>query len=101
MQPTPIYETLSMGLIAWWLWCMRERFRPGALFAFYLVLSGTERLLVEFVRRNHRVWAGLTAPGPDVLPAGSVVSAVIERGARVVSTVKLNEPLPAAVVVAM
>ncbi len=62
VQPTPIYETLSMGLIAWWLWRMRDRFRPGALFAFYLVLSGTERLLVEFLRRNHRIAIGLTAP---------------------------------------
>ena len=62
VQPTPIYETLSMGLVAWWLWRMRERFRPGALFASYLVLSGLERLLVEFIRRNHRVWVGLTAP---------------------------------------
>jgi phosphatidylglycerol---prolipoprotein diacylglyceryl transferase len=62
VQPTPIYETVAMGLVAWWLWRMRDRFRPGALFAFYLVLSGAERLLVEFVRRNHRVVAGLTAP---------------------------------------
>jgi phosphatidylglycerol:prolipoprotein diacylglycerol transferase len=62
VQPTPIYETLAMGLVAWWLWRMRDRFRPGALFAFYLVLSGTERLLVEFLRRNHRVALGLTAP---------------------------------------
>jgi phosphatidylglycerol:prolipoprotein diacylglycerol transferase len=62
VQPTPIYETLSMGLVAWWLWRMRDAFRPGALFAFYLVLSGAERLLVEFVRRNHAVFAGLTAP---------------------------------------
>jgi phosphatidylglycerol:prolipoprotein diacylglycerol transferase len=62
VQPTPIYETVSMGLIAWWLWRMRDQFKPGVLFAFYLVLSGTERLLVEFVRRNHHVLAGLTAP---------------------------------------
>ncbi len=62
VQPTPIYETLAMGLIAWWLWRMRDRFRPGALFAFYLLLGGLERLLVEFVRRNHRVVAGLTTP---------------------------------------
>jgi phosphatidylglycerol:prolipoprotein diacylglycerol transferase len=62
VQPTPIYETLAMGLVAWWLWRMRDRFRPGVLFAFYLVLSGAERLLVEFVRRNHRVVIGLTAP---------------------------------------
>jgi phosphatidylglycerol:prolipoprotein diacylglycerol transferase len=60
--PTPIYETVATGLIAWWLWRMRDRFRAGALFAFYLVLSGTERLLIEFIRRNHRVWLGLTVP---------------------------------------
>jgi phosphatidylglycerol---prolipoprotein diacylglyceryl transferase len=60
--PTPIYETLAMGTVAWWLWRMRDRFRPGALFAFYLLLSGIERLLIEFIRRNHRVIAGLTVP---------------------------------------
>ncbi len=62
VQPTPVYETVAMGFVAWWLWRMRDEFRPGALFAFYLLLSGTERLLVEFVRRNHRIWLGLTAP---------------------------------------
>lgn len=62
VQPTPIYETLGMGLVAWWLWRMRDQFRPGALFAFYLLLAGLERLLVEFVRRNHPVLIGLTPP---------------------------------------
>jgi phosphatidylglycerol---prolipoprotein diacylglyceryl transferase len=60
--PTPIYETVAMGLVAWWLWRMRDRYRPGALFAFYLLLSGIERLLIEFIRRNHHVLLGLTAP---------------------------------------
>jgi phosphatidylglycerol:prolipoprotein diacylglycerol transferase len=60
--PTPIYETVLMGCVAWWLWRMRDRFRPGALFAFYLVLSGSERLLIEFIRRNHKIFLGLTAP---------------------------------------
>ena len=32
------------------------------LFALYLVLSGAERFLVEFVRRNDEVLAGLTVP---------------------------------------
>ena len=32
------------------------------LFALYLVLSGLERFLVEFLRRNDEVWAGLTVP---------------------------------------
>ena len=52
VHPTPVYETLAMGLVAWLLWRLRDRFRPGILFALYLVLSGLERFLVEFVRRN-------------------------------------------------
>ena len=49
-----------MCLLAWWLWRMRDAFRPGVLLAFYLFFSGLERLLVEFVRRNEPVLAGLT-----------------------------------------
>jgi phosphatidylglycerol:prolipoprotein diacylglycerol transferase len=61
VQPTPIYETVSMGLVAWLLWSWRDRVRPGVLFALYLVLAGIERFIVEFWRRNHHVAAGLTA----------------------------------------
>lgn len=60
VHPTPIYETLALGLVALWLWRARDRFRPGILFAWYLVLAGAERLLVEFIRRNHEVVVGLT-----------------------------------------
>jgi phosphatidylglycerol---prolipoprotein diacylglyceryl transferase len=60
VHPTPVYETLAMGLVAWVLWRLRDRFRPGILFALYLVLSGAERFLVEFVRRNDEVVIGLT-----------------------------------------
>ena len=49
-----------MGLVALVLWRWRDRFRPGVLFALYLVLAGLERFLVEFVRRNDDVLAGLT-----------------------------------------
>jgi phosphatidylglycerol:prolipoprotein diacylglycerol transferase len=62
VQPTPIYETLAMGLLTWVLWRCRDRFRPGVLFGWYLVGAGTERLLVEFVRRNDHVLGVLTAP---------------------------------------
>jgi phosphatidylglycerol:prolipoprotein diacylglycerol transferase len=60
VHPTPVYETLSMGLIALVLWRLRDRLAPGLLFGLYLVLAGAERLLVEFVRRNDSVVAGLT-----------------------------------------
>ena len=62
VHPTPIYETVAMALLAYGLWTLRDRVRPGVVFALYLVLSGLERFLVEFIRRNHEVAWGLTAP---------------------------------------
>jgi phosphatidylglycerol:prolipoprotein diacylglycerol transferase len=61
VHPTPIYETLAMGIGAWILWQLRDRFRPGVLFAIYLVYAGAERFLVEFLRRNSEAALGLTA----------------------------------------
>ncbi len=62
VHPTPVYETLAMGLITIVLWRLRDRLRPGLTFALWLVLSGLERLLVEFIRRNDEVALGLTLP---------------------------------------
>jgi phosphatidylglycerol:prolipoprotein diacylglycerol transferase len=62
VQPTPIYETVTMCLLAYFLWCLRDRVRPGVVFALYLLFSGLERFLVEFIRRNNAVLAGLTVP---------------------------------------
>lgn len=62
VHPTPVYETLVMGGVAWFLWSRRHRYAPGGLFALYLVLAGAERFLVEFLRRNDPVALGLTLP---------------------------------------
>jgi phosphatidylglycerol---prolipoprotein diacylglyceryl transferase len=62
VQPTPVYETLAMGLVALLLWQLRDRLRPGLVFALWLVLSGIERVLIEFIRRNHHEALGLTLP---------------------------------------
>lgn len=61
VHPTPIYETIAMCLVGWWLWRHRDTFKPGLLFAWYLVLAGTERFLIEMIRRNDAVLLGLTA----------------------------------------
>jgi phosphatidylglycerol---prolipoprotein diacylglyceryl transferase len=50
-----------MGIVALGLWHLRDRVRPGVIFALYLVLGGLERFLVEFIRRNSDAFAGLTA----------------------------------------
>ena len=62
VHPTPVYETLAMGVATLVLWRLRDRVRPGMLMALYLLLAGVERLLVEFIRRNDAVLAGLTVP---------------------------------------
>jgi phosphatidylglycerol---prolipoprotein diacylglyceryl transferase len=72
VQPTPIYETLVMGLLAYFLWKLRDRVRPGVIIALYLLLSGLERFLVEFVRRNNEVFGGLTAPQVESLGLAAI-----------------------------
>ncbi len=74
VHPTPVFETVAMGLVALLLWNLRDRFRPGVLFAIYLVLAGIERLLIELIRRNDAVFAGLT-------PAQLISVAMIAGGA--------------------
>jgi phosphatidylglycerol---prolipoprotein diacylglyceryl transferase len=85
VHPTPVYETLAMGLIAWFLWRRRHSLPPGGLFALYLVLAGAERFLVEFLRRNDRVVAGLTVPqllSLAMIVGGGLWLAVLLRGGR-------------------
>src|ERR1700760_5018448 len=62
VHPTPVYETLAMGLGAFLLWQLRDRVRAGVLFATYLLYAGAERFLVEFLRRNSTDALGLTTP---------------------------------------
>ena len=83
VQPTPIYETVTMCLVAYLLWQLRDRVRPGVVFALYLVLSGLERFLVEFIRRNKEVLVGLTAPQVEsivLLLIGLVWLTLMARG---------------------
>src|SRR3954471_314055 len=90
VHPTPVYETVAMGLIALFLWHMRDRFPAGVLFGLYLVLTGLERLLVEFIRRNQDVVAGLTQP--------QLISIVLIAGGAALAVVKLRSaPRPVSV----
>jgi phosphatidylglycerol:prolipoprotein diacylglycerol transferase len=82
VHPTPIYETVTMCILAYVLWCLRDRFQPGVVFALYLLGSGLERFLVEFIRRNNDVVVGLTGPQLEslfLMLAGAVMLAVLSR----------------------
>jgi phosphatidylglycerol:prolipoprotein diacylglycerol transferase len=84
VHPTPIYETLTMGLVAWGLWRARDAVRPGALFALWLVCAGVERFLVEFLRRNPTGALGLTTPQFEslamIVAGGAWLAVMAARG---------------------
>ena len=62
VHPTQLYEVAVMMIAFWVLWRMRNHSRgPGWLFGAYLLFSGTERFLVEFLRaKDDRFLAGFT-----------------------------------------
>ncbi len=61
VHPAPIYEALTLLAICAVLWRLRTRVdRPGNLFALYLLLAGSTRFLIEFIRTSEPVLLGLT-----------------------------------------
>ena len=77
VHPTPVYETVTMGLAALVLWRLRDRFAPGVLFGLYLVIVGVERFLIELIRRNDSVAAGLTLPQLVSIAVAALGAAII------------------------
>lgn len=61
VHPTSIYELLAAVAIFAFLWSIRGKYsESGIVFGYYLILTGLERLLVEFIRINPVVVFGLT-----------------------------------------
>ncbi len=75
VYPTPLYE-LAIGLVigAWLWWRLGKPHATGAIMGQYLVLAGTGRFLVEFIRRNPKVLWGLS--NEQLFSAGAVVAGV-------------------------
>ena len=61
VHPTPIYETIIGGLIFYYLYQKRTSVTiVGSLFFTYLILAGTERFIVEFLRVNEKYFICLS-----------------------------------------
>jgi prolipoprotein diacylglyceryl transferase len=65
VHPTPIYEFLALLLIFWYLWrrgsrAVQHPLAAGVITGEFLILSGLERFLVEFLRINPRVILGMS-----------------------------------------
>jgi len=73
VHPTPLYELAAGLVIGLWLW--RRGAKPhgtGAIVGQYLMLTGTARFLVEFVRRNPKILWGLS--NAQLASGGSVIA---------------------------
>lgn len=76
VHPTPLYEFAAGLVIGGWLWWRGRKARPtGWILGEYLILSGTARFLVEFIRRNPKVLWGLS--NAQLASLGSVVAGVV------------------------
>lgn len=53
--PTPLYEIVVCLILFFVIWSLRKKFNvPGTLFAFYLIVNGIERFLIEKIRVNSK-----------------------------------------------
>lgn len=76
VHPTPLYELGGGLLIGAWLWLRGGKQRPaGSILGEYLILTGTARLLVEFLRRNPKVLWGLS--NAQLASAGCIVAGAL------------------------
>jgi phosphatidylglycerol:prolipoprotein diacylglycerol transferase len=62
VQPTPLYEAIVAFALGTVLWRLRGRISDTAQFATFAIVMGVARFLVEFVRINPAVFAGLSQP---------------------------------------
>lgn len=84
VHPTQIYEALALVPVAWLLLRWRAEQRPDAfVLAGYLLLAGTIRFAIEFLRINEPVLGGLTTAHLASLAAaitGAVLMLTVASG---------------------
>lgn len=88
VQPTPLYEAIAALAIIGILLALRDRLRTrsGTISGLGLSLYGVERFLVEFLRTNPPVLAGLTAAQLTSLVfivLGAVIFVTVNRHGRI------------------
>lgn len=87
VHPTPLYEFAAGLLIGAWLWIRGGKSHPvGRILGEYLLLSGTARFLVEFIRRNPKVLWGLS--NAQLASAGSILA-----GAAIIIWLAIRRPV--------
>jgi phosphatidylglycerol---prolipoprotein diacylglyceryl transferase len=64
LHPSFVYEIVFQlaAFVVLWFWVRHRDLPPGESFTLYVAAYGVFRFVVEFVRGNEVVWAGLTRP---------------------------------------
>lgn len=77
VHPTMLYSAFALFIVFAVLWALRNRnVPPGRLFGLYLVLTGIERFLVEFLRaKDDRLLWGFTTA--QAIAAGAIVGGTV------------------------
>ena len=67
--PTPLYESVLCILLFFVIWSLRKRFNVvGKVFAFYLLLNGIERMMIEQIRVNNKFdFIGLSVTQAEII----------------------------------
>jgi prolipoprotein diacylglyceryl transferase len=84
LHPSFVYEIAFhlLAFVALWWWLRRRSLPPGETFVWYVASYGVFRFIVEFVRGNDVVGAGLTRPQVFLLVTVPLVLARIAWQAR-------------------
>ena len=77
--PTSLYEIIICIGLFFLIWSLRKKFRvPGTLFAFYLILNGTERFFIEKIRVNVKMnFFGMKLSQAEIISALILISGVV------------------------
>ena len=76
VHPTQIYEALFLGWLAWWLIRRQRRgVSDQPILAYYMMLAGGFRFLLEFIRVNEPVLLGATVA--QILALGLTLAGVV------------------------
>lgn len=76
--PTPLYETTIALLFFLVLWSVRKKIKiHGVLFSIYLILNGTERILIEQLRVNIRYnFIGMQVTQAEIIATGLILAGI-------------------------
>jgi len=76
VHPTPVYEFLAGVVLFVILWNLRKKLTlDGQIFSLYLIMTGTARFLVEFLRINPRIFLGLSEA--QLISIGIIIIGII------------------------